>query len=41
MFHYCFDPSSLDGLAWVACYLTNGKHLTAYLSFGTVLLCCC
>ena len=38
MFHYCSDPASLDGLAWVACYLTNGKHLTAYLSFGTVLL---
>lgn len=28
----------LDGWQWFACYLTNGKHLTAYLSFGTVLL---
>ena len=38
MFSYCNDPSMLEGLAWVSCYLTNGKHLTAYLSFGTVLL---
>ena len=38
MFSFCADPSALDGLAWVACYLTNGKHLTAYTSFGTVLL---
>jgi polar amino acid transport system permease protein len=38
MFDWCSDPDLLDGLAWVACYLTNGKHLTAYTSFGTVLL---
>lgn len=38
IFSYCSDPSVLEGLAWVACYLTNGKHLTAYTSFGTVLL---
>ncbi|MDJ0640465.1 MAG: ABC transporter permease subunit [Paracoccaceae bacterium] len=38
MFEFCADPSTLEGLAWVACYLTNGKHLTAYLSFGTVML---
>jgi len=38
MFAYCADPSLLDGWPWMACYLTNGKHLTAYMSFGTVLL---
>ncbi|NNE82300.1 MAG: ABC transporter permease subunit [Silicimonas sp.] len=38
MFGYCTDPSALEGLAWLACYLTNGKHLTAYASIGTVLL---
>lgn len=38
MFSYCTDPKTLDGLAWLACYLTNGKHLTAYGSIGTVLL---
>ena len=38
MFSFCTDPSTLDGLAWVSCYLTNGKHLQAYLSFGTVFL---
>jgi polar amino acid transport system permease protein len=34
----CSDPSALDGLAWLACYLTTGKHLAFYGSFGTVLL---
>lgn len=38
MFSYCSDPSILEGLAWVSCYLTNGKHLQAYTSFGTVFL---
>jgi len=38
MFEWCADPDLLEGLSWVACYLTNGKHLTAYTSFGTVLL---
>ncbi|SFC48997.1 ABC transporter permease [Tropicimonas isoalkanivorans] len=38
MFASCADPSSLEGLAWLACYLTNGKHLLFYGSFGTVLL---
>lgn len=38
MFDWCADPSTLQGLDWFACYLTNGKHLTAYLSFGTVML---
>lgn len=38
MFSYCADPSSLDGLNWLACYLTTGKHMVFYGSFGTVLL---
>ena len=38
MFEFCADPSTLDGLAWVACYLTTGKHMAFYASFGTVLL---
>ncbi|SFH15646.1 amino acid ABC transporter membrane protein 1, PAAT family (TC 3.A.1.3.-) [Palleronia marisminoris] len=38
MFPNCADPVSLDGLAWLACYLTTGKHLAFYASFGTVLL---
>ena len=38
MFGFCSDPSALEGLSWLSCYLTNGKHLTAYLSIGTVLL---
>ena len=38
MMESCADPSSLSGLAWFACYLTTGKHMAFYLSFGTVLL---
>lgn len=38
MFAYCVDPSALEGLAWLSCYLTSGKHLMFYGSFGTVLL---
>lgn len=38
MFSYCTDPSSLQGLAWLSCYLTSGTHLLFYASFGTVLL---
>ena len=38
MFTYCADPSTLDGLAWLSCYLTTGKHMLFYASFGTVLL---
>ncbi len=34
----CADPSSLETLPWLACYLTTGKHLSFYGSFGTVLL---
>lgn len=38
MFSYCADPSTLTGLTWFSCYLTTGKHMAFYLSFGTVLL---
>lgn len=33
----CADPSTLDDLTWFLCYLTTGKHLNFYASFGTVL----
>ncbi|MBM2576107.1 ABC transporter permease subunit [Jannaschia sp. Os4] len=38
MFESCADPEALDGLAWLACYLTTGKHFAFYGAFGTVLL---
>lgn len=38
MFSYCSDPNVLSGLTWLSCYLTTGKHMAFYLSFGTVLL---
>ena len=38
MFASCENPSALDGLAWLACYLTTGKHLDFYWSFVTVLI---
>jgi len=38
MFASCENPSTLDGLAWLACYLTTGKHLDFYWSFVTVLI---
>lgn len=38
MFEFCADPKSLEGLAWLTCYLTTGKHMLFYISFGTVLL---
>lgn len=33
----CADPSILEGLNWLACYLTTGKHLAFYTSFFTVI----
>ncbi|MFT4012913.1 MAG: ABC transporter permease subunit [Paracoccus sp. (in: a-proteobacteria)] len=33
----CADPKSLEGLSWLLCYLTSGKHMLFYMSFGTVL----
>lgn len=38
MFSYCEDPSILSGLTWLSCYLTTGKHMAFYASFGTVML---
>ncbi|SHI59931.1 ABC transporter permease [Wenxinia saemankumensis] len=38
MFAYCSDPQVLDGLAWLSCYLTTGKHMAIYWAVGTVLL---
>ena len=38
MFASCADPASLEGLSWLACYLTTGKHMMFYGSFLTVLL---
>ncbi|MEP1612036.1 MAG: ABC transporter permease subunit [Roseobacter sp.] len=38
MFNHCADPSQLEGLTWLSCYLTTGKHMAFYSAFGTVLL---
>jgi polar amino acid transport system permease protein len=38
MFASCADPKTLEGLAWLMCYLSSGKHVLFYLSFGTVML---
>ncbi|WP_062560516.1 ABC transporter permease [Paracoccus aminovorans] len=38
MFASCADPKTLEGLAWLMCYLSSGKHVLFYLSFGTVIL---
>jgi len=38
MFASCADPNSIEGLTWLLCYLTTGKHLLFYVSFGVVLL---
>jgi len=37
MFEACADPKSIEGLTWLTCYLTSGKHLDFYWSFVTVL----
>ncbi|WP_412565905.1 ABC transporter permease [Thalassobius sp. MITS945101] len=38
MFSYCADPATLETFQWLSCYLTTGKHMGFYVSFGTVLL---
>ncbi|GAA6164948.1 ABC transporter permease subunit [Pelagimonas sp. KU-00592-HH] len=38
MFSYCSDPSTLEGLTWLSCYLTTGKHMGLYISVVTVLV---
>lgn len=37
MFAACADPKAIEGLTWLSCYLTSGKHLDFYWSFVTVL----
>ena len=37
MLSQCADPASLQGLSWLVCYLSSGKHMLFYASFGTVL----
>ncbi|MCE8513631.1 ABC transporter permease subunit [Ruegeria pomeroyi] len=38
MFSYCTDPDTLDTVRWFSCFLTNGVHLSFYLSFLKVLV---
>ncbi len=38
MYPQCADPAALHGLGWLLCYLTSGKHMLFYYSFGTVLI---
>ena len=38
MFSYCTDPSTLEGLTWLSCYLTTGKHFSMYFSVFVVLV---
>ncbi len=38
MFDFCAEPDTLEGLTWLACYLTTGKHFAFYNAFGTVLM---
>lgn len=38
VFSYCTDIPGLEGFRWFACYLTTGKHMIFYGSFGTVML---
>ena len=38
MFSFCTDPATLPTFQWFACYLTTGKHMMLYVSFGVVLV---
>ena len=38
MFAYCADPHLLEGLSWLSCYVTTGKHMAFYQSFLTVMI---
>ncbi|MCE8510339.1 ABC transporter permease subunit [Ruegeria pomeroyi] len=38
MFSYCTDPDTLDTVRWFSCFLTNGVHLSFYMSFLKVLV---
>ncbi|SOC18756.1 ABC transporter permease [Rhodobacter maris] len=37
MFDTCADPKTLEGLSWLLCYLTTGKHMMFYGSFFVVI----
>ena len=37
MFTHCADPSQLEGLSWLLCYLTTGKQFLFYGSFLIVI----
>ncbi|AXX97132.1 ABC transporter permease [Profundibacter amoris] len=37
MFSFCTEPKTLEGMEWLACYLTTGKHMAFYGSFGLVM----
>lgn len=37
MFAACADPKAIEGLTWLSCYLTTGKHFDFYQSFLVVL----
>jgi polar amino acid transport system permease protein len=37
MFAACADPKAIEGLTWLTCFLTSGKHLDFYWSFVVVL----
>ncbi len=38
MFAACADPKAIEGLTWLTCYLTTGKHFDFYWSFVIVLV---
>ncbi len=38
MFSFCAEPKTLEGVTWLACYLTTGKHVAFYGSFITVIV---
>ena len=38
MFSFCADPAAIEGLTWLSCYLTTGKHMAFYMSFLVVLV---
>ena len=38
MMSYCEDPSKLEGLWWLSCYLTTNTHFSFYWSFVTVFI---
>ncbi|WP_397542300.1 ABC transporter permease subunit [Roseovarius salis] len=37
MFSFCTNPETLEGVRWLACYLTTGKHMSLYTSVLVVL----